>query len=53
MGKVAGLEKDAKKVLGNINEVTEKVKEDPSLLLRRPKKPPAEEQRHRDEIRER
>jgi phospholipid/cholesterol/gamma-HCH transport system substrate-binding protein len=53
MGKVAGLEKDAKKVLGNINEVTEKVKQDPSLLLRRPKKPPAEEQQHRDEIRQR
>ena len=53
MGKVAGLERDAKKVLGNINEVTEKVKEDPSLLLRRPKKPPAQEKEHSEEIRQR
>jgi phospholipid/cholesterol/gamma-HCH transport system substrate-binding protein len=53
IGKVAGLEKDAKKVLRNINEVTEKVKEDPSLLLRRPKKPPEEEKRHSEEIRQR
>jgi phospholipid/cholesterol/gamma-HCH transport system substrate-binding protein len=53
IGKVVGLEKDAKKVLGNINEVTEKVKQDPSLLLRRPRKPAGDEQQRSEELRKR
>jgi phospholipid/cholesterol/gamma-HCH transport system substrate-binding protein len=37
------LENQGKKVLSDVGEVTKKVKEDPSLLLRRPKKPAADD----------
>jgi len=35
--KFSALENQGKKVLSDVGEVTTKVKEDPSLLLRRPK----------------
>ena len=38
----AALEKKGQKVLGDVGEVTEKVKKDPSTLLRRPKPGPDE-----------
>jgi hypothetical protein len=47
--KFSSLESQGRKVLTDVGEVTQKVKEDPSVLLRRPKreKPDAEEQRNR------
>ena len=41
--KFGALEDKTAKVLNEVGEVTSKVKENPSLLLRRPKDPPAEE----------
>ena len=41
--KFSALEDKTAKVLNDVGEVTKKVKENPSLLLRRPKEPPAEE----------
>ena len=41
--KFSALEDKTAKVLNDVGEVTKKVKDNPSLLLRRPKEPPAEE----------
>jgi phospholipid/cholesterol/gamma-HCH transport system substrate-binding protein len=41
--KFSALEDKTAKVLNDVGEVTKKVKENPSLLLRRPKEPPAED----------
>jgi phospholipid/cholesterol/gamma-HCH transport system substrate-binding protein len=41
IARFGSIEVQAKKVLSDVGEVTEKVKEDPSLLLRRPKQKPA------------
>ena len=41
--KFSALEDKTARVLNDVGEVTQKVKENPSLLLRRPKEPPAEE----------
>jgi len=43
--KFSALENQGKKVLSDVGEVTSKVKEDPSLLLRRPKEKKTEDQR--------
>jgi phospholipid/cholesterol/gamma-HCH transport system substrate-binding protein len=42
--KFSTLESKTGKVLSDVGEVTQKVKEDPSLLLRRPKKKPSDEE---------
>jgi len=41
--KFSALEDKTARVLNDVGEVTQKVKENPSLLLRRPKQPPPEE----------
>jgi hypothetical protein len=42
--KFGTLEEKAGKVLTDVGEVTQKVKENPSVLLRRPKEQPKEQQ---------
>ena len=44
MHKFGALEEKAGKVLTDVGEVTQKVKENPSVLLRKPKEQPKEQQ---------
>ena len=46
VAKFSALEDQAKEVVTDIGEVTEKVKENPSLLLRRPKEPKKDEKKN-------